>query len=219
MIRVEINRLLLALAISVILFFATKSNSNPDLRTMQPSHKEQVVRIEADSAVCTGVIVAKNRIATAAHCFGYPRTIRNKVTVVFEDGRTDTGHALKIGDPNSPTDVAIVMVDTSNIEPLVLRPRAISGPDYCFFIGYGGDFGKNEMPCYASRLIKEKNRDLIEVLGPIIPGDSGGPVLGRRGEVIGIVFAYTDFGSKGLAIPSWTIKEFLEAARPPQSPY
>ena len=41
-------------------------------------------------------------------------------------------------------------------------------------------------------------------------GNSGGPVLDRDGEAIGIIWGYTDFGETGIIIPTATLIEVLK---------
>jgi len=52
---------------------------------------------------------------------------------------------------------------------------------------------------------------VMEVTNPVQHGNSGGPLLDGRGQVVGIVVAIEDSNDDGLVIPASTLSSFLDA--------
>ena len=127
----------------------------------------------------------------------------------------------RAGSSNGGSDVAIVEAETGDVEPfeLATREQAEQMEAHCFFIGFGGRYGKNMMPCKAMGLQVEDSGEVLIISGRVIPGDSGGPVVGHGGKVIGLTFAYGFGGTAGFAVPSWTVQKFLKEAKPKHVPY
>lgn len=59
---------------------------------------------------------------------------------------------------------------------------------------------------------QERMNNLLEITAKLYPGDSGGPVLNTRGEVVGINVATTQGSVLSYAIPASTAQKVLSAA-------
>ncbi len=147
------------------------------------------------------------------------------VTATFSDGREVS--ARKLG--NSPADdLAIIKVaaeEVKNIEPLVLADSskvragqlavAIGSPFRQFnSISVGIVSGTGRGP---SSVLLRPIPDMIQTDAALNPGNSGGPLVNRDGEVIGVASSVRTNGGGnalddfriGFAVPSNTVKGLL----------
>ena len=79
--------------------------------------------------------------------------------------------------------------------------------------GLEGTFSNGIISSRRDRYTKER----LQMTAPISPGSSGGPVLNRKGEVIGVSFARhraLDAENLNFAIPSKYLKALLEQSKP-----
>ena len=98
-------------------------------------------------------------------------------------------------------DLALVRLDTlpEGIQPLPLAPKSPRPGETLHSIGNSGyndgilwRYTRGEVRCVAPVICKLNNGNtinatVIETQAPINPGDSGGPVLNERGELVGVV--------------------------------
>jgi serine protease Do len=158
-----------------------------------------------------GYIITNNHVVQGA----------NQVEVAFADGTTGRGEVVGT-DPT--TDLAVVRVDRDNLpaanfgdgRDLVVGQLAVA-------IGSPSGFQSTVTSGIISGLNRELSPqltggqqqipslvDLIQTDAPISPGNSGGALANRDGEVVGINIAYlppTQTGAEniGFAIPSYTV--------------
>lgn len=150
---------------------------------------------------CTGFVIGKNLIATAAHCVDSPLYIEIAGAGVELE-------VLAAGEPGSATDVALLEGPTGSIKPLELGDLEL--PTACFFYGFAGGRQENLMPCF---LYSQEVGGVIGGMGEVRPGDSGGPVLGRDGKVIAIIFAGSFMNSRQVYVaPVSALRELIKAA-------
>lgn len=159
-----------------------------------------------------GVIVNRNgTILTALHVVEGAQTIR----VSFADGSTSEA-AIASADP--PNDIAVLMPQRG---PEVIVPAVLGGGgqvgDEAYAIGhplgYSGSLTSGVISG-LDRATKAPNgatmRGLIQFDAAVNPGNSGGPLLNRAGQVIGIVTALANpsrddyFIGIGFAVPIGT---------------
>ena len=146
---------------------------------------------------CTGFIIdsAKHLILTAAHCDAEKILANGTVTYkMFKDERKD-----------------LLVLRASNIEgpELVLAPNGPERGDEVASMGYG--FGLED-PMFRIAHISNVRMDIEGISGPFamidagfVPGQSGGPVVNDKGEVVMIVQRGND--SLGLGIASDVIRD------------
>ncbi len=156
------------------------------------------------------VISADGLIATSLHVVGEARP----VGVRLADGRTVEVTTIHAFDRHA--DLAILRVDTTNLTALALGdsdPLA-NGADV---IALGNPLGL-ENSIVAGVLSGRRTLDGIEMLQiavPIEPGNSGGPLLDRAGQVIGIVNAKSLLTRNlGFATPVNLLKNLVEKPNP-----
>lgn len=175
-----------------------KSVALPDLGDLQHAvvtAQPSVVKVEGQG--CGGIVegsgfvVAKNYIATNAHVIAGIK----KPTVRDANGKHNAVPVLF--DPN--LDFAILHVPGLNGTPLTLSTQRSTAGTAAVVLGYpgGGAFNAGPAAVLDSFAASGKNiygkktttRDVYEVRADVIPGNSGGPLVGKDGSVIGVIFA------------------------------
>jgi serine protease Do len=157
-----------------------------------------------------GYVITNNHVVEGA----------SEVNVAFADGSVEEGEVVG-GDPS--TDVAVVRVDRDDLpaadiaENLDLRHGQLavavgspSGFQSTVTSGVVSGLGR-EIPAELTGGLQQDPAlvDLIQTDAPISPGNSGGALANRGGEVVGINVAYLPPGQTGavdigFAIPSPT---------------
>jgi S1-C subfamily serine protease len=155
----------------------------------------------------TGVIVnADGSILTANHVVANATSIK----VIFADG-TEADAAIKTAEPEH--DIAVL---TTNAKPQVIVPAVLGGGvqigDETFAVG-------NPLGLISSMsagVVSGLNRSIPVPIGPggeegilegliqfdaaVNPGNSGGPLLNRNGQVVGIVTALANPSKQGFFV-------------------
>lgn len=139
----------------------------------------------------SGFVVAHDYVMTNAHVVagvGSP-------SVVVDD--TDHPATVVYYDPQF--DVALLHVDTGSIRPLTFAPQPASQAAPVAVLGYPEDGPYDAQPGRVRSRDHLRSpdiyghgtviRDVYALRSLIRPGNSGGPVLDRRGDVVGVVFA------------------------------
>lgn len=182
-------------------------------RTIRPSC---VVITQADRNGGTGgtgsgfVISEDGLIATCAHVIGEARPL----TVRFDDG---TEHEVKeIHAWDAKLDLAVLRIEATDLTPLPLAEDAtlVQGAD---IVAMGAPQGLefSVVRGVVSALREFDEIPLIQIAIPIEPGNSGGPLLDRRGRVHGLLAmksAVTD--NLGFAVPVAALHRMLEKPNP-----
>lgn len=178
-----------------------------------------VVVIQTDSPTATnpgglgtGVIVSdQGLILTALHVVEKAKTIR----VSFADG-TETTAAIESADPEN--DIAVLSTERL---PDVVVPAVLGGGlrvgDETYAVGHPLGLVGSISAGVVSGLDRSLSRDsgaplrgLIQFDAAVNPGNSGGPLLNRNGQVVGIVTALANpakdgyFMGIGFAVPIGT---------------
>lgn len=158
--------------------------------------RASVVKIRGVAQSCqkvlegTGFVVAPNRVMSNAHVVAGS----DSVTVEAEGKKYDA--TVVSYDPSA--DISILDVPNLPQQPLVFADQpAKSGTD-AVVLGYpgGGDFVAtparvreiielNGPDIYKSTTV---NREVYTIRGTVRQGNSGGPMINRAGQVIGVVF-------------------------------
>lgn len=158
-----------------------------------------------------GYIITNNHVVTGA----------DEVTVAFADGTTETGEVIG-GDVRS--DLAVIDVDRNDLPAANFADGSVTVGQLAVAIGSPSGFESTVTSGVVSGVNRELSPelvggnqqdpslvDLLQTDAAISPGNSGGALVGRNGEVLGINVAYlpqTQAGAPvegiGFAIPATT---------------
>ena len=157
----------------------------------------------------SGFFVGQNQIATNFHVI--VGSVRGTAKLVGKHTKYTIESIIATDEKN---DLALLEVRMSGIQPLPLgdsdtvkigQPVYVAGnPE-----GLEGTFSDG----IISSLREEYNQKLIQMTAPVSKGSSGGPVLNRKGKVIGISFAFHDdpyAQNLNFAIPSNYLNALLQ---------
>ncbi len=161
----------------------------------------------------SGFFVKFNLIATNYHVIegaakGTAKLI-GKYTTYDVEGVTAT---------DKVNDLALLKVTTYGIKPLPLGDSGTVRIGETVYVagnpkGLEGTFSDGIISSRRDKSGKER----LQMTAPISPGSSGGPVLNRKGEVIGVSFAghqALDAQNLNFAIPSKYLKALLARSKP-----
>src|SRR6266480_2273340 len=141
----------------------------------------------------------------------------DEIEIQLSDGRTKKARLIGA---DAQIDLAVLKIDNTDVKPLKLADSDTTQVGD-FVLAIGNPFGFEET--VTDGIISSKGRpnradafsDLLQTDAALNPGNSGGPLINIRGEVIGIntAIASTTGGSQGLgfAIPSNTVHVALES--------
>ena len=156
-----------------------------------------VVKIRGVAPACqkvlegTGFVIAPNRVMSNAHVVAGSDT----VTVEAYDGKKYDATVVSY-DPNE--DISILDVPNLPLQPLVFADQPAKAGTDAVVLGFpgGGDFAAT--PARVREIIELSgpdiyktstvNREVYTIRGLVRQGNSGGPMINRAGQVIGVVF-------------------------------
>jgi len=179
------------------------------IQTEQPHEDEAEQR---GTGVGTGVVISQSGdILTSLHVVGDA----SKIEVIFADGSQSSAQIIAQQPEN---DIAVLRPTEAGglIVPAVLgNPNAMRVGDEAFVVGHPlglyssmsagviSGFNRSLRPQGSQQRLE----GLIQIDAAVNPGNSGGPLLNRRGQVIGIVTALANpteqdfFIGIGFAVP------------------
>jgi serine protease DegQ len=164
-----------------------------------------------------GVVAAARGglIVTGAHVIEHA----NDISVTLSDGRRFQGSRVDV-DPN--TDIAVIGIDAADLVELPMaNSDTLEVGDY--LIAVGNPFGRGTTVSHGivsalhrSDLHFSGYQDFIQTDASLNPGNSGGPIVNLRGELVGIAAAITSpTGSNigiGFAVPVNKVRELVDRA-------
>jgi serine protease Do len=180
-------------------------------RLLQQPPQERI-----QTALGSGVIVSKEgHILTNRHVIAE----MEKIEVQLTDGRVEP--ATLIG-ADEQTDIAVLKIDAKNIEPLALGDSDQVRVGQMVF-AIGNPFGLQEtvtqgiVSAKGRRAMADSGVEFFQTDAAVNQGNSGGPLLNLRGEIIGInsaIYSTSDQGAWlgiSFAIPSNVARRALES--------
>jgi len=142
-----------------------------------------VVFISTPEGLGSGFIVGdRGYVLTNAHVVG----TRKRVDVVLHNGDTRVGKVIEVAADGS--DLALVDVGKTNVDSLWLSPAAVEVGDWAAAVGHGLGGSWTFTTGMVSNVYPYKDRrPVFQTQIPLNPGNSGGPIVNHRGDVVGIV--------------------------------
>lgn len=150
---------------------------------------DAVVLLEQGSTTCAGVVIdAEGTVATAYHCVaagGRPRARRR-------DGTAGVGRVTGTDRRRDLALVAVPALAGGGWLPLSTRDPALGAPIWVLGHPSGGDvasgFYSGTLRFSAvNGIVSAVGSESLQISAPVNPGNSGGPVVDGRGQVVGIV--------------------------------
>jgi S1-C subfamily serine protease len=165
-----------------------------------------VVKIETGKNRGSGFFAGPNLVVTNAHVTAGALT----VTVTTQAGLTLPGRVMEFSEP---FDIAVIQVGRAASADIPLP----LGRSTSLRLGQGivalGWAESNKQSTVTRGIItglrRLGERQMVQTDAAPNPGDSGGPVLDRAGEVVGVTTFRFDNGSGGLAVPIDDVTAFL----------
>ena len=134
----------------------------------------------------SGVVVADGRVVTNAH------NLRgDEVTVVFADGRSQVGQVQGV---DVDGDLAVISVDTAGVTPITWTDAATPASVGTAVLALANPGGRQRVTVGLVSAVGRAFRGprgrriagSIEHTAPLGRGSSGGPIVNRAGQVIGL---------------------------------
>lgn len=193
-------------------------SATTSLSSLFENTDQSVVSVQATgnrSGVGSGFIYSENGYIVTNH---HVVEGADRVEVTFTDGET---REPEIVGSDVYSDLAVLKVDKSNLEPLELgnSSNVVVGERA---VAIGNPFGLRSS--MTAGIVSQTERQIrgqagfsipgvIQTDASINPGNSGGPLLNGRGEVIGVNTAIQSntgtFSGVGLAIPANTVRRII----------
>ena len=200
---------LFALTVNILAAAQSKAPLAPD--QIYANNKDSVVTIitfdgnEKAVSQGSGFIVGQDRVATNHHVVEGS----SSALIAFSDGNVAK---TTIAVSDSPVkDIVILKVGTAN------RPKVTIGNELQLQVGepiYVIGAPKGLTASFSSGIVsafrQEDGEFLIQMTASIAPGSSGGPVLDRRGQVVGIATAKMKEGSFGFAVGASDLLQLMK---------
>jgi S1-C subfamily serine protease len=162
------------------------------VNAVQPS----VVKIRGVAPGCQKVLEGTGFVVGPQHVMSNAHVVAGSDTVTVESAGQTYDAVVVSYDPNA--DISMLFVPNLPAQPLTFAPEpAVTGTD-ALVLGYpgGGDFAAT--PARIREIIELNgpdiyrtttvNREVYTIRGTVRQGNSGGPLINRGGEVLGVVF-------------------------------
>ncbi|CAN5265223.1 acid resistance serine protease MarP [soil metagenome] len=162
------------------------------VNAVQPS----VVKIRGVAPGCQKVLEGTGFVVSPQHVMSNAHVVAGSDTVTVESAGETYDAVVVSYDPNA--DISMLFVPNLPAQPLTFAPEAaVTGTD-ALVLGYpgGGDFAAT--PARVREIIELNgpdiyrtttvNREVYTIRGTVRQGNSGGPLINRGGEVLGVVF-------------------------------
>ena len=159
----------------------------------------------------SGFFVKPNLIATNYHVIEGAAKGTAKLV-----GKTTTYNIEGVTATDKDNDLALLKVTAFGIKQISLGDSDKVRIGETVYVagnpkGLEGTFSDGIISSRRDKLTKER----LQMTAPISPGSSGGPVLNKKGEVIGVSFMTLEGGQNlNFAIPSKYLKKLLEQEKP-----
>lgn len=197
--EVPLRTVALGLAVPACLALASLLLWRPTYTTQEIAARAQpaVVTVRCGDSTGSGVFVADHLVLTNAHVLCADRSID---VVLPSGGGTLRARRAKV---DEDIDMATLEVEGAEVEPLPLGDATSLQPgDRLVMIGSPLGLSQTVHEAKVSRVGQSLfGVTYLQFDGNVNPGNSGGPVIDRRGRVMGIVTLKSGEAGIGLALP------------------
>src|SRR5262252_2242499 len=180
--------------------------SAPPLEDMIERAMPAVVMIQTPKSRGSGFFIKSDVVVTNAHVLsGFP-----SATITMRDGAQLTG---KVGQLSNQFDIALIQVPgqvpADGQLPLGASSTLRLGQGIVA-LGWAQSLTQSTVTRgIVTGLRHDGDRYLLQTDAVPNPGDSGGPLLDRRGVVVGVTTARGQSGTSGYAVPIDDVKPFV----------
>ena len=184
----------------------------------------------SDRSMGSGFLVEANNdvgyIVTNSHVCPKDLAVRAKseITVVLNSGtKTERSLPAEIIAESADADLAVLKVTAKNLPKSLSVNQTVEVRETLPVFVVGFPFGKdlalnnsNPAVTISNATVSSLRRDrpdhvfLIQLDGNLNPGNSGGPVVDQKGQIIGVAVARIENSGIGFAIPSDTLTSLLQ---------
>lgn len=154
--------------------------------------------------VGSGTLVDPNLVLTCGHLF---RDGTGQISILFSDGRTVDGKLAKV---DQKWDLAAILIPLTGVTPIEVATQYPEPGESLESSGYGpdGNYRANRGRALGyTREERQKTHETLEMTGASRSGDSGGPIMNQRGELVAVSWG-TD-GRSVMGTFCGRIKRFL----------
>jgi S1-C subfamily serine protease len=198
--------------------FETSPAAEPDLSHVAEQTVRATVFIKGDDGFGSGFIVGQDGlVVTACHVLDSPAGLATKAAVRLHDGRERTASLIRA---HRSLDFALLWLDQPDTYPALKIGEAekLRYAEPVLAVGHPG-IGDTALTntvstgVVANPASSHRGVEWIQMTTDIDPGNSGGPLVNRRGEVIGInCWKYTAVAAAKMALPLDYLAEDLATA-------
>lgn len=154
----------------------------------------------------SGFVLDEGLIVTNRHVVGQPR----EVTISTWDGRSFDAVVEGIA---LDADLAVIQVTSAQLPVATLRVSPVEIGEPIVVIGYPGGgpstITSGRVLGFTDGPVLGESTPAIVVDAEVRQGNSGGPLIDMRGEVVGVIFALSRDSGNGLAVPVDVLLERL----------
>lgn len=164
-----------------------------EIARRMPELRSAVVTVLAEHSSGTGFYIGSSGwLLTNQHVIGQSRVVR----VRLPTGRELVAEVLRV---DAARDIALLKTEPPGVRPMPLRTGAPGVGEDVYALGspLGDAFNSTLTRGILSGVRTVRDLDFLQSDVAILPGSSGGPLLDKSGQVIGITVA--GLGAKGLA--------------------
>jgi len=145
------------------------------------SFREAAVKIKNKEASCSGFIINKNKVITAAHCIPHSMEL---IEVTTEKNKKLK--VITLDKIDKDKDYVILTIENSGINILKLDCSVAHNSLFYFVLGYPRAVRKATIKTLFNTGLTDSS-DMIHMIGAVDFGNSGSMVIDKYGNVIGLV--------------------------------